>query len=74
VAAAAPEVKITKDGGDNLLCWLAGCVMIYGALFGTGKLIFGDYPLGMGMLAAAAGAGYFIYRNLNRRGWASIVD
>lgn len=74
VAEQAPDVPESRDGLANLFCWLAGAVMIYSSLFGAGKVLFGHYPEGFGMLALAALSGYLIYRNLNRRGWASVVD
>jgi SSS family solute:Na+ symporter len=74
VARLAPDVKPTKDGLSNLTCWLAGCVMVYSTLFGIGKVILKEYPSGFGMLTAALLAGWFIYHDLNRRGWSSIVD
>ncbi len=74
VAAAAPDVKPAGDGLNNLGCWLAGCVMIYMSLFGLGKLLFRETALGAGMLALAALAGYYIYRDLTRRGWSSIAE
>ncbi|MCA2963906.1 MAG: Na+:solute symporter [Acidobacteriaceae bacterium] len=74
IAPLAPEVKPAADGLDNLLCWLCGCVMIYGSLFGIGKLILRETAMGAGMLAVAAVAGGVIYWNLTRRGWASLVD
>ncbi|MBZ2177856.1 MAG: Na+:solute symporter [Acidobacteria bacterium] len=74
IAPLAPEVKPAADGLDNLLCWLCGCVMIYGSLFGIGKLILRETAIGAGMLAVAAVAGGVIYWNLTRRGWASLVD
>src|SRR2546425_1505258 len=36
VAALAPDVRASADGLANLLGWAAGCVLIYGALFGVG--------------------------------------
>ena len=54
--------------------WVAGCVMIYGALFGVGKIVLKDYTTGTGMLVVAALAGFVIYWDLNRRGWSSVVD
>jgi hypothetical protein len=39
VAALAPEVKPSRDGVSNFIDWIAGCVLIYGVLFGTGKLV-----------------------------------
>lgn len=73
-ADLAPEVASAGDARANLLCWLAGCAMIYGALFGTGKILLGAWTQGAAMLAAAAAAGAFIYWNLSRRGWSSVVD
>jgi Na+/proline symporter len=74
VAAAAPDVKPAGDGLNNLGCWLAGCVMIYMSLFGLGKILFRETALGAGMLALAALAGYYIYRDLTKRGWSSIAE
>jgi len=74
IAALAPEVKPRKDGLSNLLCWISGCVLIYGILFGVGKLILKDTGLGLAMIAAGVIAGFVIYWDLNRRGWASVVD
>src|SRR5207244_11743399 len=39
VAALAPDVRASADGLANLLDWAAGCVLIYGVLFGVGKLL-----------------------------------
>lgn len=74
IAALAPEVKPAGDGLHNLACWIAGCVMIYMALFGLGKVLLKDTTTGLGMLALAAAAGAFIYYDLNKRGWASISE
>jgi len=74
IAALAPEVKPVRDTKSNLLCWMAGCVFIYGALFGVGKLLFGHTGLGLAILTVAAAAGYVIYRDLDRRGWASAIE
>jgi hypothetical protein len=74
VASLAPEVHPSQDGWHNALDWAAGCILIYGALFGSGKLILGDTLLGMGLLAAAAAGGLIIYIDLSRRGWSAVVD
>ncbi|MBY0503439.1 MAG: hypothetical protein K2X03_06010 [Bryobacteraceae bacterium] len=60
--------------GYDLLCWLAGCILIYGCLFGTGKLLLGATLQGVGMLAVGLAAGAYIYWDLSKRGWASVVD
>jgi Na+/proline symporter len=74
IAALAPEVKPAGDGLHNLACWIAGCVMIYMALFGLGKVLLKDTGMGLGMLALAGAAGAFIYYDLNKRGWASVSE
>ncbi len=49
--------------------WLAGCALIYCALFGLGKLIFGQVMAGAGLLLAGAACAAFIFWDLERRGW-----
>ena len=69
VAALAPEVRPVRDTRSNLLDWICGCIAIYSALFGVGKLLFGEYAMGAGILAVGAVAAWVIYRDLSRRGW-----
>src|SRR5262249_54844199 len=61
IARLAPDVKPAHDTASNLLCWGAGCVFIYGALFGVGKLFFGHTLEGVAILAVATAAGAIIY-------------
>ena len=74
VAAQAPEVPPSRDTAWNLVDWACGCVMIYGALFGVGKIILKEAALGSLFLAIAVVAGGFIYWDLSRRGWSSVMD
>jgi solute:Na+ symporter, SSS family len=74
VAAQAPEVPPSRDTAWNLVDWVCGCVMIYGALFGVGKIILKEAALGSLFLAIAVAAGAFIYWDLSRRGWSSVMD
>jgi SSS family solute:Na+ symporter len=74
IAKLAPEVKPAKDGLSNLLDWAAGCMLIYGVLFGVGKLLLhellpGFILLGMGIAGIA-----ILYWDLSRRGWSTVVD
>ena len=63
-----------RDGRTNFLDWIAGCVMVYLALFGVGKIIFGEYGLGVLFLLGSAAAAVFLYVHLSRRGWSVITD
>jgi len=74
IARLAPEVPPARDLASNALDWLAGCALIYGALFGAGKVILKDYPAGAAFLTAAFAAGVYIYRDMSRRGWKSVVE
>ena len=74
IADEMPSVRPSRDGLWNLADAIAGCVLIYGTLFGIGKIIFGDAPTGLLFLTAAALGGGFIYWDLSRRGWKSVVD
>ena len=46
--------------------WILGCAMIYGSLFGIGKLIFKEWGTGLLYLLVAIVAGVLITRNLSR--------
>ena len=74
IAALVPDVKAAADGLSNLLDWIAGCALIYGVLFGVGKLLLGETGLGLGLLAIGLAGGFVIYRDLSRRGWATVVE
>jgi Na+/proline symporter len=74
VAAQAPEVQASADGLANLLDWVAGCVLVYGVLFGVGKLLLQETLPGVLLLGLAAVAGAVIYRDLSRRGWQTVVE
>lgn len=74
IAKLAPDVLVSSDLGWNLLDWLCGCVLIYGALFGIGKIILKDYGEGFAFLAVAAAAAGVIYWDLSRRGWSSVME
>ena len=50
----------------QLINWILGCALIYGSLFGIGKLIFKEWALGLIYLLVAIVAGVLISRNLSR--------
>jgi len=62
IASQAPEIQPTRDLGRNLLSWLVGCMMVYAALFGIGKICFGRYAEGTVLAGLAAVCAYFINR------------
>jgi SSS family solute:Na+ symporter len=74
IAALVPEVRPSTGGLSNLLDWICGCVLIYGVLFGTGKLLLKEFTSGSVLMALGLAAGAVIYWDLSRRGWSSVVD
>ena len=69
VAALAPDVPVTQQGWYNLLDWILGCLMIYMALFGIGKIVLGSVSIGLVFLLISGASGFAIYWDMSRRGW-----
>ena len=61
VPDVAPGISVTRNFRD----WIAGCVLIYGALFGIGKLLLKEPVAGV-YLGLAFIAALIIYRDLSR--------
>ncbi len=74
IAKLAPEIQPIHDGRANLLDWAAGCMLIYGVLFGTGKMLLHEYQPGLALLAVGLAGLVLIYRDLSKRGWHAVVD
>jgi len=74
IAVQVPEVKPSRGGLSNLLDWICGCVLIYGVLFGVGKLLLLETGLGILLVVIGLAAGAVIYWDLSRRGWSSVVE
>jgi Na+/proline symporter len=74
IAALAPDVEVSGGFIWNIADWIAGCILIYGLLFGTGKLLLGETALGLGLWSIGLSAGAFIYADLSRRGWSTVAE
>lgn len=74
VARMAPDVPPSHDMKYNFLDWICGCIMIYGSLFGVGKIVLRQTWPGVAFLALAVVAGAVIYWDLNRRGWKTVAE
>jgi SSS family solute:Na+ symporter len=73
IAALAPELPPARDLRKNLQAWLLGCVMVYAALFGVGKLCLGQIRPGAGLLGAAVVCAALLYRDISQRTGAASV-
>ena len=47
----------TESLGMQFCNWILGCVLIYATLFGIGKLIFKEWPVGLGIYCRGGGCG-----------------
>ncbi len=70
LAAPAPGVESL---GVNAIDWIAGCGLVYGSLFGIGKIVLGDVMAGTLALGLAAVCGAIIGYNVTRAERASHV-
>jgi SSS family solute:Na+ symporter len=66
IALKAPEIPQTHDVGRNLWLWLVGCAMTYSALFGVGKILLRDWPLGVVLVLMSAACAWQMSRALRR--------
>lgn len=74
IAALAPDVEPSRDGWRNLMDWICGATLIYGWLFGIGKLLLGEPLLGALLIALGLAAGAVIYWDLTQRGWKTVAE
>jgi SSS family solute:Na+ symporter len=68
IAQAAGPVPAGESLGLGAIDWLAGCGLVYGALFGIGKLVLGDALAGVAYLALALVCFAIIFRSVTRPG------
>jgi SSS family solute:Na+ symporter len=65
--AVAARVGVDAEGAPmpvRLRDWVAGCVLVYGSLFGVGSVIMRHYAQGAALLSLAAAAAWLIARDL----------
>ena len=67
IASLAPEIPRVRDLGHNLVAWMLGCAMVYAALFGVGKLCFGETLTATALLGVAMVCAGLLYRDISRR-------
>ena len=66
IARLAPDVAPEHTLVRNLVDWMAGCVMIYCALFGVGKLCLLNLKAGILLLLVSCAFAAFLYAGFSR--------
>jgi Na+/proline symporter len=60
VAVLVPEVQGTTGYGKLFVDWIAGIILVYSFLFGTGKILFGEWGQGLLLISLGLAAGAFL--------------
>jgi len=74
IAAKLPDVKGDKGFGRMFLDWICGVIMVYSALFGLGKLIFGEWVMALVFFLIVVAMVFIIYTDLKARGFEQIAE
>jgi SSS family solute:Na+ symporter len=74
IAEKVPDVKSDTGLGHIFVDWIAGVVLIYMLIFGTGKFLFGDFLMGVVFYGIGAVAAWIMYRDLTKQGWGVITE
>jgi Na+/proline symporter len=74
IAEKLPDVQGDTGFGRMFLDWICGVIMVYSALFGLGKLIFGEWLMALVYFIIVAVMVAIIYVDLKSRGFEQIVE
>jgi SSS family solute:Na+ symporter len=73
ISQKVPEVKSDSGFLNMLINWIAGVILVYSFLFGTGSLILGDLLKTLIFASAAILSIIIIYKNLSESGWETLI-
>jgi Na+/proline symporter len=74
IAQLVPDVKGDSGYGYLFINWISGVVLVYMSLFGIGKIVLGEYLLGLVYIVIGLLGGAIIYIDLSKRGWEKAVE
>ena len=74
ISSQMPEIESDSGFFKLFINWLIGVILVYSILFGTGKLILGDYPGFFVYLFIAAVSIIILYINISKIGWKKIAE
>ena len=68
-----PDFEKKSGFGWVFVDWICGVLLVYMTLFGVGKVILGEFFIGVSLLFLALLAAAVIYGDLSRRGWEEVI-
>ena len=66
IAKKMPHIKPEINFKDLAICWISGVIMVYMALFGIGKLLFGEYLMAALYFIVAGVTAFIITINIRK--------
>jgi SSS family solute:Na+ symporter len=73
ISSKLPEVDSDLGFFRLFINWLIGVILVYSILFGTGKLILGEFTEFLIYLIVAVVSVSIIYFNLSKIGWKTVI-
>lgn len=73
ISSKLPEVESDTGFFRAFINWFFGVILVYSFLFGTGKLIFGEYQYFLIYLLISMISVFIIYKNLSKVGWKTVI-
>lgn len=73
ISTQLPEVKSEGEFGIMFINWIAGVILVYSFLFGTGSILLGDTLRSIIFIIAAVISIVIIYKNLSAAGWNTLI-
>lgn len=74
ISSQMPEVESDKGFKHLWFAWLGGCLTVIAFLFGTGKLLLGNYLQSILLFSLAALGIRIIIQSLRKHGWKKLVE
>jgi Na+/proline symporter len=73
ISEKLPDVESDSGFPGMFINWIAGVILVYSFLFGTGSLILGNYVQTAIFTVAAIICIIIIYKNLSAAGWKTLI-
>ncbi len=73
ISESVQDVKGDSGYSGLFVSWVFGVIVVYAFLFGIGRIVLGEYLIGLFYILTGLTAGSVIYYNLSKIGWEKAV-